>query len=149
MASDQDFGLSLRGWFAKWDQESLSWRTSQRCLLEDWAKFSERWPRSGSMRSGTVYRLVTLAPISDVTEFLSSPIVPSPVACDGKGSGRIREERGANNNLRDYFNAKFNFVYPPVRCVEYLMGFPIGWTDLGDLETQLCPTSQNTSDEQF
>ena len=149
MESDRDCGLSLREWFAKWDQDLLSWRTSQRCLLEDWEMFSGRWPRSGTMRSGIAYRLDTLAPISGVTEFLSLPIVPSPVACDGKGSGRIREERGANNNLRDWFNAKFNFVYPPVRCNEYLMGFPIGWTDLEGLETQLYHKSQSTSDKQF
>jgi hypothetical protein len=136
MENDQDCGLSLRGWFAKWSQDSLSWKTSQRCLLEGWTEFLGRWPRSGLMRNGIVYRLATLAPISGVTEFLSSPIVPSPVACDGKGSGRLRDERGANNNLRDWFNANYRFVYPPARCNEYLMGFPIGWTDLEDLGTQ-------------
>lgn len=86
--------------------------------------------------NGIAYRLPTLAPISGAKEFLSLPVVPSPVACDGKGSGRVRVERGENNNLRDWWNAKYNFVYPPARCSEYLMGFPIGWTDLEDSETQ-------------
>ena len=31
--------------------------------------------------------------------------------------------------------------------VEWLMGFPIGWTDLGDLETPLSPSAPNTSGE--
>jgi len=122
-------------WFANYNRNSLCWKTWQRCLLEDWTEFSERWPRSGLMRNGIAYRLDSLAPISGVTECLSSPVVPSPVACDGKGSGRVREGRGANSNLREWWNVKYQFAYPPVRCSEYLMGFPIGWTDLEDSET--------------
>ena len=147
MANDQDCFTNLPASLARWDQESLSWRTSQRCLLEGWERFSERWPRSGTMRNGIAYRLDTLAPISGVTECLSLPVVPSPVACDGKGSGRVREERGANNNLRDWWNMKHGFVYPPVRCSEYLMGFPSGWTDLEDSATRSFRRSPNTSGE--
>ena len=130
--SEADYFLSLSESFAKWDQDSLSWKTSQRCLLEDWETFLGRWPRSGTMRNGIAYRLRPLVPISGVTECLSLPIVPTPVACDFKGSGRIRIERGANSNLRDWWNMNYRFVYPPARHSEYLMGFPIGWTDLGD-----------------
>jgi len=136
MASEADCSLRPFAWFANCNRDSLSWRTWQRCLLEDWIEFSGRWPRSGLMQNGIAYQVDSLAPISGVIECLSSPVVPSPVACDGKGSGRVREERGANNNLRDWWNMKHGFVYPPVRCSEYLMGFPIGWTDCEESGTQ-------------
>ena len=135
-ANEADCSLNLCESLARWDQESLSWKTSQRCLLGGWIEYSGRWPRSGLMRNGIAYRLRPLVLISEATACLSLPVVPRPVACDGKGSGRVREERGANNNLRDWWNKKYGFVYPPVRFSEYLMGFPIGYTELEDSATQ-------------
>jgi hypothetical protein len=88
------------------------------------------------MRNGIVYQRRPLVLISEATEFSSLPIIPRPVACDGKGSGRIRHERLQSMNLRDWWNVNYSFVYPPVRVSEYLMGFPLGWTDLEDSETQ-------------
>ena len=136
MESEADCSLKPFAWFENCNREQLCWRTWQRCLLEGWIEYSGRWPRSGTMQNGIAYRLPTLVRISDAIEFSSSPWVPCPVACDGKGSGRIRLERGANNNLRDWWNINYNFAYPPVAASEYLMGFPLGWTDLEDSETQ-------------
>ncbi len=135
-ASGQGCSSKPFAWFENCSPESLCWRTWQRSLLGGWTEFLGRWPRSGMMRNGIAYRLPYLVRISDATESLSLPVVPSPVACDHKGSGRIRIERGANNNLRDWWNMNYGYVYPPVRISEYLMGFPPGWTDLEDLETQ-------------
>lgn len=53
---------------ANWDQESLSWKTSQLSLLEDYQTFSGRWPRSGLMRNGTAYQLPPLVPRISGTE---------------------------------------------------------------------------------
>lgn len=61
--------------------------------------------------------------------------LPTPTKCDHKGSGLLRLERGENNNLRDWFRIKHGWLYPPVAAVEYLMGWPIGWTDLAPLAT--------------
>jgi hypothetical protein len=97
------------------------------------------------MQNGIVYQREPAVPISAVTGCLSSPVVPSPVACDGKGSGRIRIERGANNNLRDWWNMNYRFVYPPVRISEYLMGFPIGYTDFERLGIVWSRKSQKSS----
>lgn len=55
--------------------------------------------------------------------------IPTPTACDFKGSGRLRLERGTNNNLRDWFKINLNMLYPPAACTRYLMGYPIGWDD--------------------
>ena len=51
------FGSSSLGSLASFDLDTLSWRTSQRCLLEGWVRFSGRWPRSGMTRSGTLSQL--------------------------------------------------------------------------------------------
>ena len=51
------FGTSSLGSLASFDPDTLSWRTSQRCLLEGWVRFSGRWPRSGMTRSGTLSQL--------------------------------------------------------------------------------------------
>jgi len=51
------FGTSSLGSLASFDPDTLSWRTSQRCLLEGWVKYSGRWPRSGMTRSGTLSQL--------------------------------------------------------------------------------------------
>src|SRR5688572_19824313 len=48
-------GASTPGSFAIFDPDTLSWRTSQRCLLGGWIEFSETWPRSGSMRNGRCF----------------------------------------------------------------------------------------------
>lgn len=46
-------GQRSPAWFARWDRGSSSWRTSQSLLFTGSGMYSEAWPRSGSMRSGT------------------------------------------------------------------------------------------------
>jgi hypothetical protein len=75
----------------------------------------------------------------------STPSVPTPTACDHKGSGRHRLERGANNNLRDWFKINYGFLYPPVRVVEWLMGYPTEHTDSGEPVTRSSPTVRSSS----
>lgn len=127
-------GLNFYGAFAYFDPVTSSLKTCQGSLLPDSEMYCEAWPRAGTMRNGIIYQREPSVPTSFATASLSLPVVPSPVACDGKGSGRIRHERGANNNLRDWWNMNYRFVCPPVRCSEYLMGFPIGYTDCGPSE---------------
>ena len=78
------YGLSTPELLARLDQDTSSWRTSQRCLVEGWTEFSETWPRSGMMRSGIAYQLPPLALGTDET---ASGLWPTPLAQDGKQSG--------------------------------------------------------------
>lgn len=55
-ASEADSGSTSCKPFAIWEQDGSFWRTSQRSLLADWTLFSDRWPKSGSMRNGRVYK---------------------------------------------------------------------------------------------
>jgi hypothetical protein len=137
-AIDPGYGQKSSDLLASFDPKSFSWRTSQRCWLatagSGLAEFSGTWPRSGMMQSGIAYQLPALAPLTSGTGSGSS-LIPTPTACDWKGSGVPREHRGPNNNLRDWFKWHFNMQYPPVAVVEYMMGFPEGHTDLRPSET--------------
>src|SRR5438067_326350 len=54
-ASAQDYGITSPVSFANYDPATCSWRTSQGSLFEEWAAFSETWPRAGMTRNGTAY----------------------------------------------------------------------------------------------
>lgn len=68
-------GASSLDSLASFDRSTSSWRTSQRSFIEDWARYSETWPRSGLMRSGTAYLLPVLVPLTEETE---SGLLPTP-----------------------------------------------------------------------
>lgn len=68
-------GESSRAWFAKLNPDGSEWKTPQCSLLGDSESFSETWPRSGSMRSGTCYPRPTLAPSICVSE--SGSLLPT------------------------------------------------------------------------
>lgn len=127
-------GLNTRASFAKYDRNACLWKTSQSCLVEGLETFSDRWPRSGTMRNGTAY---LRRPLEDYTGEIvfGSQLIPTPTACDHKGSGFPREGRGPANNLRDWFRHHYGFLYPPVNPVEFLMGYPTEHTDLRPSET--------------
>jgi len=81
---------------------------------------------------GKVFQQQRLAPSTAGIDG-SGSLIPTPTACDGKGSGMSAFTRGHQQNLRDWFRMNHGFLYPPVRAVEYLMAWPIGWTDLEPL----------------
>jgi len=61
-------------------------------------------------------------------------LVPTPTARDWRsGKGKTQSERGrtAGPSLAEVSGGQLN-----PRWVEWLMGFPLGWTDLEDSETQ-------------
>ena len=129
------------------------WKTWQRCLIEDFQTYSERWPRSGIAQNGTAYKLPTLAPRISGTGCLSSRIPtpraqartsskrtiseyrhnpeefvmiwPTPAARDWK-SGKGRQKNGHTPQLPEVTGGQLNPTW-----VEWLMGFPSGWTDSG------------------
>lgn len=66
-------GVSTRESFARFDHGTSSWRTSQLSVVEDLDRFSESWPRSGTMRGGIVYQLPPSAPLTRETDCSSWP----------------------------------------------------------------------------
>jgi hypothetical protein len=77
------YGLKSPAWLANFDRDTSLWKTSQHCLVEGLATYSETWPRSGTMRSGTAYQLPTLVPLTVETE---SGSWPTPTSRDHKGA---------------------------------------------------------------
>lgn len=128
-------GPKPSGSFAKWDQGSACWKTYQVSLLTSTLEpFSGSWPRAGMVSGGIAYLREPLVRHTGETDY-GLWRIPTPTTCDHKGSGRLRLERGANNNLRDYCKIRYGFLYPPVRVVEWLINVPSEWTDLKPLET--------------
>ena len=171
-ASAADYGLSSPVSFASFDPDTCSWRTSQGSFLEGWAEFSATWPMSGMTRSGIAYRRRPSAPriFEPESSFWPTPVAdgdretvyaqggiplgvaarrwPTPTARDS------RTLRGAQDRKRDggpsLAQTMLNDGHSDGRLnptwVEWLMGFPTGWTDCADSGTPLSPRSQSGSD---
>lgn len=182
------FGQSTPVSLASYDPATSSWRTSQLSLLEEWAEFSETWPRAGMTRNGTAFQLQPLAPLTRGTASGSLPTIratdadrggrgdliqavrgnsnphfrlPTPNSRDWKDSGpsqghrkspnlgtvahwrtpqageggqdaRTRAAQGHSVYLRDQMKEVEGSGQLNPTWVEWLMGFPLNWTSLGD-----------------
>lgn len=133
---EADYGLSSLELLANFDLDTHSWKTSQRCLTEEWATYSERWPRSGMMRNGIAYRLPTLG--HRILE-IGYSLWPTPQKSDGMRLKFSREsvlkalpKRRSGGGATDVPTVMMLEcgLYPTVSFGEWLMGFPIGWTEL-------------------
>lgn len=76
-ASAPAFGRNIAVSLAKYDPDMSSWRTCRPFLIEGLDGFSETWPRSGLMRSGTAYQL---PPLARRTDAIASGLWPTPGA---------------------------------------------------------------------
>ncbi len=98
-------------------------RTTQISLGEGSNIFSKSLQRWGSMRSGELYRRTPLGlPMSENGCGLR---LPTPTAHNAKEGGYPAEHKRNTKGLGAVFGGKPNPEY-----VEWMMGFPIGWTAL-------------------
>jgi hypothetical protein len=135
-------GVKWRELFRKFDPATSSWRT-HRCLFDaDLPESSVILPRWGMMRNGVLSERLTLGLR---TSGNVSGLWPTPCASEGldcgtnwaslaavdKG-GRIARRIATNGGpeTQQTTHAQLNPAW-----VEWLMGWPIGWTDLGALGT--------------
>ena len=154
---------------AFYDPDSRCWRTYQGSLTQTedqpLATFSGTWPRSGSMQSGSAYQRPPLVPLTSVIGSSSWPtpttadaftdklkssqqkegsvnlsqavkMWPTPTASDATG-GPGSSGRQGGDNLRTAVDGSLNPTW-----VEWLQGFPLGWTESEDSVT---PSSRNRS----
>ena len=115
--------------FANYDPDTSSWKTFQDSLFTGPEKFSETWPRSGTMRSGIASRLRPSVPyISEIGSFY----LPTMVADD---TGHRTKPYSQGGRALSYM------LGGPVNPMwgEWFMGFPIGHTDL---EPSATPSSR-------
>ena len=98
--------------------------------------FSETWPRSGMMSNGNAYRRRPWAlPTNGNGSGSSRPKewYPTPIVSDSKGASteRFKGSPKCRGNLREVLrNGPTDGLYPHPRFVEWLMGFPTGFTVL-------------------
>ena len=129
------FGTSSLGSLASYVPDTSSWKTSQLSLLEEWTPFSGRFPRSGMTRNGTLFQL---RPLVRRTGGSGSGSLPTPTARDWR-SGKASQATHDKNSrpLSEQIGGQLNPTW-----VEWLMGFPLGWTALDASET---PSSRKSS----
>ena len=121
--------------FAKYDPSTHSLKTHQCLLFEDSTEFCATLPKWGLMLNGECWEHQKLEQTTNEKEY---GLLPTPCARDGRGARSLQAQkkasRGATNSLPDYLRILQNWQYPPVVVAEYMMGWPVGWTDLKPLE---------------
>lgn len=156
-----DCGLSSLESFAFLCRDSLSWKTYQRCLFEGLTEFSGSWPTAGMMRNGAAYalpnsELPTFVTVCSFSALDGSAIAPIPILgvfwptlvashggfnshCDKRirpnfwrclmmwPQNGVRAFSTKGRCIRMWERGKAN-----PECGEWFMGFPVGWTDVGD-----------------
>ncbi len=130
--------ISGRKWFAALTLSGPLGSLARMCLASSrWhsTRCVLTWNVSTTPSGRSVYRLVPSMPRTSGNGSGLWPFIPTPNAVDGKGGGLNNRNRGPGNNLRDWFRQTYGFLYPPVKAVECMMGYPIGWTDCGDSAT--------------
>lgn len=122
---DQGCGASSLGSFARFDHDTFSWRTYQRCLDGEWERYSQTWPQAGTMRNGACFRVPSLECRTKETACLSLPTPTKSMGQRGWGLSRSGRRRYSEKTQNDAWTLGYK---PPPEIVEWMMGFPHGFT---------------------
>ena len=160
-------GITWRGWLAKFDHDSYSWKTAQCSFIEESGECLETFPVSGMTRDGLLWERMTL---ERRTKGIERGLWRTPDTGGGGTSGLLKQGQNHRKNgqpiqirLVDQVNNPRLWPTPVQRMykdsgspseyarneiplaaqvggplnpdwVEWLMGWPPGWTDLKPLE---------------
>ena len=140
------FGPKCGGLLARFDPDTSSLKTPQCLLFEEGQESLETLPNWGSMQDGELWEHTIPAHLTSGTGF---GLWPTPSARDWKdspgmskegvnpdGSVRKREDQLARRVFTQEDTQTGGTLNPT--WVEWLMGWPIGWTDLEQLVTGKC-----------
>jgi hypothetical protein len=156
--SDPVCGEKWPGSWVTYCPDTSSWKTRQCSLLGGLEQFSETWPRWGTMRGGECWAHIFAEHLTKEIEsgFWPTPVaertryvnykqggrslgaevrrrsVPTPAATDWKGSSKPGQRRGQLTDPAMGVIPAGGRLNPTF--VAWLMGWPIGWTDLEPLE---------------
>lgn len=139
--SEAACGASSRVLLAKYDRDMRSWKTPQCSLFGGLEGCLETFPKSGTMRDGLLWELTTWAHPTGASES-GFWRIPTPLASDGskqQANSKVRHLRkskfGARVHSVPYWILKnYNMRCTPTMS-EWLMGYPISWTDSAPLAT--------------
>lgn len=138
-ATDPGSGWKWAASFAKWTPSSSTWRTRQCSLVEDSTEFLETWPAWGLMLDGECLEHTT--PALAMSE-KGCGFWPTPTRRDSRTlKGSQPPKRAPTSGLPLVWTIALTLT-PEKRSagrlnpewVEWLMGWPMGWTDLRPLE---------------
>jgi hypothetical protein len=133
-APDPAFGNRWAESSVRFDLDSAGWRTHPCSSPEALPWSSVTLPKWGMTRSGVVYQRLNVARRIAVT---GSGSWPTPVASMAKGSspGSLIRKNGRDRSRDRLDHAVMALHGGPLNpeWVEWLMGWPIGWTDLRPL----------------
>ena len=144
MEKEVGCGQRWGGLLARLDQDTSLWRTPQCSLIMDSIECLQTFPNWGLMQDGELWEQTVLVPPTEGKDF---GWWPTPVASDwmtgqtngieytGKRFVRTSQKTGTE------FGAKLTSAYRlmtgnhlPPTFSEWMMGWPIGWTDLKPVE---------------
>ena len=139
MASEEDCGLKCLELFAKFDQESYSWKMCQTLLNLELETSSEIWPQSGIMQDGVCWEAEIAEEFINVTDYGFSLFTPT--ATDYKRNNlsspmwdrRMQTRKSAGTLPEQLAWMGLRGILSPT-FVEKMMRLPISWTDLRPLE---------------
>ena len=114
------------------NQLTLSLKTPLCSALEDSVKFSTILPHWGTMLNGECYHQAPLALITREQECGS--LLPTPTCHNAKEGAYPAEYTRKTPTLATHVGGK---IHP--EFTEWMMGWPLGWTDLKPLETAKYP----------
>jgi len=139
MENDQECGDKWLASFTRYDQSTSLWKTHQCSLLGDLDEFLETWPQWGLMRDGECWEQVTLERHIREIEFgLSQKKWPTPV-CQDSRHAISRHLDSTNQHWKSNLGEVVMSLEPTTdgrlnpTWVEWLMGWPLEWTDLKPL----------------
>lgn len=121
----------------RYDLDACSWRTHRTLFEEVLPESSVTLPLSGMMRDGVVYQPWSLERLTE--EIDSGSLLPTPTATqygttnNGKRSDGTTFATAGTPSLSTLAGGPLSPSW-----IEWLMGWPIGWTDCDALETDKC-----------
>jgi hypothetical protein len=119
---------------AKFDRDTSSLKTAQDLFAEDLPQSSLNLPQWGMMASGELYQRKT-APRLTSAKDSGEGLVRYPTPRSRDHHGECRKRWGNRHSLPGALAHILGGKAPPPKFSEWLMGWPIGWTDLKPLAT--------------
>jgi hypothetical protein len=135
--SEAECGNTWQESLEKSGQLSLLSKTPLCSALEDSVLSSKTLPHWGTMLNGELYQQPAWA---QTTKDQGCGLLPTPTCHNSKEGAYPAEYRRKTPSLATHGGGKLNPTW-----VEWLMGWPLGWTDLKPLETDkyLCVQQQH------
>jgi len=121
-------GNTWQGLLARYNPSTHSLRTVQCSLVEDLNPSCVTLPKWGSMRNGDVFQRQISEQTMNEREFGS--LLPTPTCHNSKEGAYPAEYTRRTPSLATHIGGKIHPMF-----TEWMMGWPLGWTDLKPLET--------------